>query len=94
MGMKSYSTTSLASDLEKEDRIRELEILLDDQRMQIEKQNQRIRDLERVQQQTEKHTEHGKTNGFLHSPEIIIDEEDAHSFNGFIKDETSNDQDI
>ena len=36
MGMKSFSTTSLAAELEKEDKIRELEIIIDNQSRRIE----------------------------------------------------------
>ena len=40
MGMKSFSTTSLVAEIEKEDRIRELENIIDHQ-------NRRIEELER-----------------------------------------------
>ena len=44
--MKSFSTTSLVGELEKEDRIKELENMLDAQKWRIENQNQRIIELE------------------------------------------------
>ena len=44
--MKSFSTTSLVGELEKEDRIKELENMLDAQKLRIENQNQRILELE------------------------------------------------
>ena len=50
MGMKSFSTTSLAEighrEVEKEDKIRELENMLDDQRIIIDNQNRKISELE------------------------------------------------
>ena len=48
MGMKSFSTTSLAEirEIEKEDKIRELENMLDDQRIIIDNQNRKISELE------------------------------------------------
>lgn len=45
MGMKSFSTTTLA-DIEKEEKIRELENMLDDQRIIIDNQNRKISELE------------------------------------------------
>ena len=52
MGMKSFSTTSLAAEIEKEDKIRELENMLDDQRMIIDNQNRRIEELEMKREPT------------------------------------------
>ena len=46
MGMKSFSTTSLVAEIEKEDKIRELENMLDDQRIIIDNQNRKISELE------------------------------------------------
>ena len=46
LGMKSFSATSLTGDLEKEDKIKELENLLETQKCIIEKQNKRISELE------------------------------------------------
>lgn len=48
MGMKSFSTMSITAEIEKEDKIRELEIVVDDQRAVIENQNLRIQELEVV----------------------------------------------
>ena len=48
MGMKSFSTMSITAEIEKEDKIRELEIVVDDQRTVIENQNLRIQELEVV----------------------------------------------
>ena len=48
MGMKSFSTMSITAEIEKEDKIRELEIVVDDQRAVIENQSQRIQELEVV----------------------------------------------
>ena len=44
--MKSFSTTSLVGEFEKEDRIKDLESMLDAQKWRIENQNQRILELE------------------------------------------------
>ena len=44
--MKSFSTTSLVAEIEKEDKIRELENMLDDQRIIIDNQNRKISELE------------------------------------------------
>lgn len=46
--MKSFSTMSLTAEIEKEDKIRELEIVVGDQRAVIESQNLRIQELEVV----------------------------------------------
>lgn len=46
--MKSFSTMSITAEIEKEDKIRELEIVVDDQRTVIENQNLRIQELEVV----------------------------------------------
>ena len=51
MGMKSFSTMSITAEMEKEDKIRELESVVDDQRSIIEHQNQRIHQLETVVQE-------------------------------------------
>ena len=46
--MKSFSTTSLIGELEKEDKMKELESLLETQKCIMEKQNQRIQELEEI----------------------------------------------
>ena len=46
LGMKSFSTMSITGEIEKEDKIRELEIVVDDQRAVIQNQNLRIQELE------------------------------------------------
>ena len=43
MGMKSFSTMSIAAEIEKEDKIRDLENVVDDQRAIIQHQNHRKR---------------------------------------------------
>ena len=48
LGIKSFSTTSLTKELEKEDKIKELENLMEVQKAVIVKQNQRITELEEV----------------------------------------------
>ena len=48
MGMKSFSTMSITAEIEKEDKIRELETVVGDQRAVIESQNLRIQELEVV----------------------------------------------
>ena len=46
--MKSFSTTSLVEEIEKEDRIKELENMLETQKSIIDKQFQRIMELEKT----------------------------------------------
>ena len=50
LGLKSFSTTSLTEELENEDKIKELENLLEAQKYRIDKQNQRIIELEGIKQ--------------------------------------------
>ena len=50
LGLKSFSTTSLTEELENEDKIKELENLLEAQQHRIEKQNQRIIELEGIKE--------------------------------------------
>ena len=49
--MKSLSTMSITAEMEKEDKIRELENVVDDQRAVIQNQSQRIHELEVVVQE-------------------------------------------
>ena len=69
MGIKSFSTTSLVQEIEKEDKIRELENMLDDQRIIIKNQNRKISELEMARE-----TEFSKNNNFTngtHTNEVI-----------------------
>ena len=47
--MKNLSTTSLTEELDNEDKIKELENLLEGKKYRIEKQNQRIIELEGIE---------------------------------------------
>ena len=51
--MKSFSTSSLTTELEREDKLKELQNLLEKQKLMIEKQNQRIIELEETTLNTE-----------------------------------------
>ena len=55
MGMKSFSTMSITAEMEREDKIRELETVVDDQRSIIEHQNQRIHELEAAVHEISQH---------------------------------------
>ena len=59
--MKSFSTTSLIEELENEDKIKELENLLEAQKYRIEKQNQRIKELEGIKENDNKIISMAKT---------------------------------
>ena len=61
LGLKSFSTTSLTEELENEDKIKELENLLEAQKYRIEKQNQRIIELEGIKENDNKIISMAKT---------------------------------
>ena len=84
--MKSFSTTSLVAEIEKEDKIRELENMLDDQRIIIDNQNRKISQLEKARE-----TEFSKnnlTNG-IHNNDAI-EQSGEHYKNG---EDEENDED-
>ena len=86
MGMKSFSTTSLVAEIEKEDKIRELENMLDDQRIIIDHQNRKISQLEKARE-----TEFSKNN-FANGMHNNDDEQSGeHYKNG--EDEENEDED-
>ena len=87
MGLKSFSTTSLVAEIEKEDKIRELENMLDDQRIIIDNQNRKISELEQVRE-----TEFSKNNfaNGMHNNDAI-EQSGEHYKNG--EDEENEDDD-
>ena len=76
--MKSFSTTSLVAEIEKEDKIRELENMLDDQRIIIDNQNRKISELE-MARETE-FSRNNFTNGMNNND--AIEQSEDHYKNG------------
>ena len=89
LGIKSFSTTSLTKELEKEDKIKELENLMEVQKAVIVKQNQRITELEEVNENV--------TRDSISIHEIINENDDTQSITEPLKickeeeDEVAND---
>lgn len=67
--MKSFSTTSLVEDIQNEDRIKELENLLEKQKTIIEKQFQRIMELEEASGHST------ESNSAILSDSVVVNEE-------------------
>ena len=79
--MKSFSTMSITAEIEKEDKIRELEIVVDDQRTVIETQNLRIQELEVVVSKIENGVHQ---NGFTQNhTELEYEENEELDTNGY-----------
>ena len=79
--MKSFSTMSITAEIEKEDKIRELEIVVDDQRTVIENQNLRIQELEVVVSKIENGVHQ---NGFTQNhTELEYEENEELETNGY-----------
>ena len=87
--MKSFSTTSLVAEIEKEDKIRELENMLDDQRIIIDNQNRKISQLEKAREAEFSKNNFANGNG-MHNNEDI-EQSGEHYKNG--EDEENEDDD-
>jgi hypothetical protein len=83
--LKSFSTTSLTEELENEDKIKELENLLEAQKYRIEKQNQRIIELEGVKENENQISSMDNTG-------LIIEEDDEQKWS--VEDSKNDDETI
>ena len=87
--MKSFSTTSLVAEIEKEDKIRELENMLDDQRIIIDNQNRKISELEKARETEFSKNNFANGNG-IHNNDAIEQSGDHYKNGG---DEENEDED-
>ena len=88
--MKSLSTMSITAEMEKEDKIRELENVVDDQRAVIQNQSQRIHELEVVVQEIGNNNNVHNVNGELYKNGTDDNDEYANEeieTNGYYDDE-------
>lgn len=88
--MKSLSTMSITAEMEKEDKIRELENVVDDQRAVIQNQSQRIHELEVVVQEIGNNNNVHNVNGGVYKNGTDDNDEYANEeieTNGYYDDE-------